>query len=80
MVAYGFWLFSFERYKGILGSYQTNNKTVELQIMRKFMTSGILGNMQYSLPEELKDFSYLAAFQSLKPVKILERLSNLHNL
>ena len=43
---YGFWLFSFERYNGILGSCQTNNKTVELQIMRKFMTSGILGNMQ----------------------------------
>ena len=37
-------------------TYQTNNKTVELQIMRKFMTSGILGNKQYSLPEEFKDF------------------------
>ena len=49
---YGFWLFSFESYNGVLGSYHTNNKTVEIQIMRKFMTSGILGNMQYHLPEE----------------------------
>ena len=53
---YGFWLFSFERYNGILGSYHTNNKTVELQIMRKFMTSGILANMQYNLPEEYGNF------------------------
>ena len=53
---YGFWLFSFERYNGILGSYHTNNKTVEIQIMRKFMTSGILANIQYSLPNEYRDF------------------------
>lgn len=53
---YGFWLFSFERYNGILGSYHTNNKAVEVQIMRKFMTSGILAQMQYSLPEEYRDF------------------------
>ena len=53
---YGFWLFSFERYNGILGSYHTNNKTVEIQIMRKFMTSGILANMQYNLPEDYSNF------------------------
>ena len=52
---YGFWLFSFERYNGILGSYQTNSKTVEIQIMRKFMMSGSLAHMQYSLPVEYKD-------------------------
>lgn len=63
---YGFWLFSFERYNGILGSYQTNNKTVELQIMRKFMTSGILGNMQYSLPEEFKDFFLFSCISQLE--------------
>ena len=53
---YGFWLFSFERYNGILGSYHTNNKTVEIQIMRKFMISGILANMQYNLPEDYENF------------------------
>ena len=56
---YGFWLFSFERYNGILGSYHTNNKTVVIQIMRKLITSGILGNMQYHLPEEYRDFFLL---------------------
>ena len=38
---YGFWRFSFERYNGILGVHYTNNKMVEIQIMRKFMSSGI---------------------------------------
>ena len=52
---YGFWLFSFESYNGILGSYHTNNKTVEIQIMGKFMTSGTLANMQYSLPTQCSD-------------------------
>lgn len=64
---YGFWLFSFERYNGILGSYHTNNKTVEVQIMRKFMTSGILAHMQYSLPEEYKDFFLFNCTAQLEP-------------
>ena len=34
-----FWCFAFERYNGILGSYHTNKKSVEVQVMRKFLTS-----------------------------------------
>ena len=34
---HSFWLFGFERYNGILGDYQTNNKSVEIQIFRKFL-------------------------------------------
>lgn len=34
---YAFWLFSFERYNGIVGSFQTNNRSIELQFMRKFL-------------------------------------------
>ena len=34
-----FWCFPFERYNGILGSYTTNNKKVEVQFMRKFITT-----------------------------------------
>lgn len=36
---YAFWLFSFERYNGILGDYGTNQQAVELQLMRKFTTN-----------------------------------------
>ena len=34
---YSFWLYSFERYNGILGSYHTNQKSIEIQVMRKFL-------------------------------------------
>ena len=34
---YGFWCYSFERYNGILGQYQTNNKSITVQLMRKFL-------------------------------------------
>jgi hypothetical protein len=34
---HGFWCYSFERYNGILGSYNTNNKSIEVQLMRRFL-------------------------------------------
>ena len=34
---YGFWLFAFERYNGILGKYHTNQQAIEIQLMRRFM-------------------------------------------
>lgn len=42
--AHAFWYFSFECYNGLLGSYPTNQKNIELQIMRKFINSQILIN------------------------------------
>ena len=35
---YSFWLFSFERYNGLLGNYRTNQRSVELQLMRRFLS------------------------------------------
>lgn len=34
-----FWCFPFERYNGLLGSYSTNKKAIEVQVMRKFLSS-----------------------------------------
>ena len=34
---HGFWCYSFERYNGVLGAYKTNNKSLEAQLMRKFL-------------------------------------------
>ena len=34
---HGFWLFSFERYNGILGNQPNNNKSIEPQIMKRFV-------------------------------------------
>lgn len=50
---YAFWLFSFERLNGVLGSYHTNCHDIGLQLMRRF-----LANHQYGVwnwPEEYKD-------------------------
>ena len=55
---YGFRLFSCECYSSILGSFHTEIKTVAIQIMRKFMTSETLANMQYFLPKEYRDIFF----------------------
>lgn len=34
---YSFWLFSFERENGVLGSIPTNKRSIETQLMRKFL-------------------------------------------
>lgn len=38
---YAFWLFSFERYNGILGNEPSNQRSVELQFMRRFLRDGL---------------------------------------
>lgn len=35
--AYRFWLFRFERFNGMLGNYHTNQKAIEISIMRRFL-------------------------------------------
>lgn len=34
---HNFWLFSFERFNGVLGDFKTNQRAVEIQLMRKFL-------------------------------------------
>ena len=53
---YSFWLFSFERYNGILGAIHTNNHSVEVQMMRKFIASKQLGSMMRSTDLSSVDF------------------------
>lgn len=42
--SHSFWCFAFERFNGILGSFHTNKKAVEVQIMRKFTNTQRLRN------------------------------------
>ena len=55
---YGFLLFSFERYNGLLGSFHTNNREVEVQLMRRFLTMSALDDLQYQMPLEFQEFFY----------------------
>ncbi len=42
-----FWLFAFERYNGILGSIPKNNRSIEVQMMNRFVTDGFLSNIEF---------------------------------
>ena len=50
---YAFWLFSFERFNGILGNQPSNNRSIEIQLMKRFQHD----NIAYVLcpPEEFSD-------------------------
>ena len=49
---YACWLFAFERYNGVLSDIQTNNKQIEVQIMRRFMEAGLADTLEDKLPGE----------------------------
>ena len=57
---YSFWLFSFERYNGILGHQPTNNRCVETQILERFLEDNFLRSSD--LPE-----TFAAEFTDLFP-------------
>ena len=50
---YAFWLFTFERLNGILGSYHTNCHDISLQLMRRFLVNHDYGFSNW--PEEYRD-------------------------
>ena len=50
--SHAFWLYSFERYNGLLGSYHTNKKSIEIQIMRKFVDNQRLTGLKYLAKSE----------------------------
>lgn len=50
---YAFWLFSFERLNGVLGSYHTNCHDISLQLMRRFIVNHEYGVSNW--PEEYRD-------------------------
>ena len=44
---HAFWCFSFERFNGILGSYHTNNHSIEIQLMRRFLMQAKVKDLKY---------------------------------
>ena len=51
---YAFWCFAYERYNGILGSYQTNKRGVEAQILKKFLYQQQIGKLEF--PVSCREF------------------------
>ena len=62
---HAFWLFAFERYNGILGSYSTNKKAIEEQLMRKFCQNQAVHELSLLCDDEL--YSLLPKSYSKKP-------------
>ena len=55
-VYYSFWCFAFERYNGILGSYPTNSRQIEPQIMKKFIQQQQVESAE--MPSECSSLSH----------------------
>ena len=59
---YGYWLFSFERYNGILGKFHTNQMSIETQLMKKFIDNMYIKSLANNdlIPSEHHDlFNHL---------------------
>lgn len=76
---YGFWLFSFERFNGLLGSFHMNNQQVEVQLMRRFLTMSALDDLQYQMRLDIQNFFHSlcskARRSSLAEVEMTKLLS-----
>jgi len=55
------WCYAFERYNGILGSYITNNKSIEPQIMKKFCQNQTISHLH--IPFQDINFTFLGSNQ-----------------
>lgn len=58
---HSFWCFSFERFNGILGSFHTNNRSIEIQLMRKFLIQAKVKDIKY--PDMFQD-SFMEFFEN----------------
>ena len=47
---FGFWLFSFERYNGILGNQSNNHRDIESQLMNWFLRNKFIYSLEF--PED----------------------------
>ena len=70
---YGFWCFLFERYNGIMDNYQINNHSIEIQVMRKFVTSS-------NLLKFVSEKSTKSQLDKLKSDFLLYKIRNVSNL
>lgn len=60
---HSFWLFPFERYNGILEEQPTNNRSIEIQLMRRFQRD----NLHLHLQEEAKQWPNASLFLDALP-------------
>ena len=74
---YSFWLFSFERYNGLLGNYRTNQRSVELQLMRMFISDLQIHDL--NIPSDNVSQEDLKFLQPTDGAGTLKELSSNHS-
>lgn len=70
---HGFWLFSFERFNGILGQQPNNNRSIEIQLMKRFLRDNV--QLSMPLPDDFSD-EFLPVFTSRKIVGTVSDSTN----
>ena len=73
---HAFWCFAFERYNGILGSYYTNKKEIEVQLMKKFCQNQAVQDLSMQCDSDV--YSLLSCNKSKKTTKIASSEQILH--
>ena len=69
-----YWLFSFERYNGLMGKQPTNNKEIEPQLMKRFLKDSEVNNLKF--PQEFyKDFSSVLTSERVSKGSLSETLT-----
>ena len=61
---HGFWCFAFERYNGILGEIPNNNRSIEVQVMNRFIRDNALTS--YPFPDMFNEFALLFPHQKVR--------------
>ena len=64
---YAYWLFSFERFNGMLGNIPTNNRSIEVQLMKRFISDQLLQSDRVTIM--LKECNMHDILSSHKKVK-----------
>ena len=77
-----FWLFAFERFNGILGDEPTNNRSIEIQLMKRFLKDNghlqLLMSIPTASPDITSTFSKVVLEQVCKFTSVRHLDSTLH--
>ena len=65
---FGVWGFSFERYNGVLGSYPTNNESIEMHLMKRFLHESM------TLRHQMNFNNFLSLNTSFKDLNVPQHL------
>ena len=66
---YASWLFAFERYNGVLGNINTEDRQIKGQIMSRFMEAGLADSLQDELPVN-NESHFAPLLKSMKRVNL----------